>query len=413
MFPKLLSLCLLILSPVAFAESITDLIAIAIKNNPELRFYESEVAAAKAGKKTAAQFANPELALEGAPKRIKPSDGAFNNGAVWRAELAQSFDFPGRITLRKAIADRDIALAALGTLQFKSLLANHVRTQAGDIVLLRRQAEATRGVRERLAELIAVLVQRDTGNISAKLERRILEAALLTHDHALTETEKEAGEITATLNLLLGRAPDAKLETNEDIIALPALPSLDSLKQRAATGNYELQQKRVQLARQGLKIDLSKSDRWGNIKFGPYLAGEKFHDDVEREIGVVFSIPLPLWNRGEGNIVAEQAREQGAQAMLSATLRDLERDLTVQRQGYAAELEALSRWKPETESEFKSAAEEADHHYRLGAVTAATYVEMQRGYLEALTSLIETRRHAWKHRMEIERLTGGSMEAKQ
>jgi hypothetical protein len=31
---------------------------------------------------------------------------------------------------------------------------------------------------------------------------------------------------------------------------------------------------------------------------------------------------------------------------------------------------------------------------------------MQRGYLDALDALIESRRNAWKHRMEIERLIG-------
>jgi hypothetical protein len=42
-------------------------------------------------------------------------------------------------------------------------------------------------------------------------------------------------------------------------------------------------------------------------------------------------------------------------------------------------------------------------------VPAATYVEMQRGYLDAMDSLIESRRNAWKHRMEIERLTGTAL----
>jgi hypothetical protein len=34
---------------------------------------------------------------------------------------------------------------------------------------------------------------------------------------------------------------------------------------------------------------------------------------------------------------------------------------------------------------------------------------MQRGYLDAMDSLIESRRNAWKHRMEIERLTGNAL----
>jgi cobalt-zinc-cadmium efflux system outer membrane protein len=95
--------------------------------------------------------------------------------------------------------------------------------------------------------------------------------------------------------------------------------------------------------------------------------------------------------------------------LLGATLRDLERDLAVARSAYLAELGALSRWRPESEKQFADAAAEADRHYRLGAVPAATYVEMQRGYLDAMDSLIESRRNAWKHRMEIERLTGGTL----
>jgi len=413
MSPKVFLSLLLLLGPAfGHAESITELIGAAMRTNPELKFYETEVAAARAGKQTAGQLANPELGIEFSSKSTGSTSASGENGVVWRAELAQTFDFPGRIALRKAIADRDIGLAQLGLLQFKSLLGNQVRKLAGDLSLLRKQATATRAVRERLAELIGVLVQRDTGNISAKLERRILEASLLTNDHTLTEVTKEADRIATTLNLLCSRAPDAGLQVADEPVELPPAPTLAALKERAAMGNFELQQKRVQLARQGLKIDLTKSERWGNIKFGPYLASENLTEDHERQAGIIFSVPLPLWNQNKGNIAAEQARQLGAQAMLAATLRDLERDLTVQHQGYVAELEALSHWQPETENEFKTAAEEADHHYRLGAVNAATYVEMQRGYLDALSALIESRRHAWEHRMELERLTGSSLESK-
>lgn len=159
-----------------------------------------------------------------------------------------------------------------------------------------------------------------------------------------------------------------------------------------------------------MKIDLTKSERWGNFSFGPYFAGESLTDEAEKEGGIVFSIPLPLWNKNKGNIAAEEARQMQAEAMIAATLRDLERDLTIERSKYASELEALSHWRPETEQEFQQAAAEADHHYRLGAVPATTYVEMQRGYLDALDTLIETRRQAWSHRMQIERLTGAAME---
>lgn len=392
------------------AETTQNFVNQAISSNPEIRYYEAEIAAAKASKRTAGQRANPELSTELGYKHESMSSSSAS-GAVWKAEISQSFDFPGRIGLRKAIADRDIALAELGLMQFKSLLGNEIRARAGDMILMRRKVEASRSVRQRLEELIAVLVQRDSGNVSAKLERRILEASLLTSDRSLTDAQKEINAATTGFNLLCGRAPDAKVELDEGLISLPSAPTLADLKGKAAQSNYDLQQKRVQLARQGLKIDLSKSDRWGNFTFGTYVSGE-YTAGRETEGGLVFSIPLPLWNRNEGNIAGEQARQQQAEAMLAMTLRDLERDLTLQRADYAAEMDALSHWRPETEKEFQEAAEEADRHYRLGAVTAATYVEMQRGYLDALDALIETRRNAWKHLMELEKLTGSRLLSK-
>lgn len=381
----------------------------ALTSNTELRFYEAEIVAAKGGRRTAAKLANPELGMDLGRKRIKELGGPVEgDGLVYKAQIMQTFDFPGRIALRKAIADRDIALAELGLAQYRSQLANEVRARAGDVVLLRRKQSAAQSVRKRFEDLVAVLVQRDTGSISAKLERRILEASLLTSDRAVTDASVAASEAVAALNALCGRPPDGALALDSETASLPSTPTLVELKQEAAKTNFELQQKRLHLARQGLKIDLTKSERWGNITFGPYIGGERNYEK-QIEGGFSLTIPLPLWNRNEGNIATEQARLSQAEATLAATLRDLERDLVTHRSAYQSEMEALARWKPETEKEFQTAAEEADQHYRLGAVPASTYVEMQRQYLEAMSALIETRRNAWKHRMELERLTGAPL----
>ena len=147
----------------------SDLVAEALQKNPEVRFYEAEIAAARGGRQTAGQLANPELSTELGGMSLAQA----KEGLVWRASILQVFDFPGRMSLRKAIADRDITLAELGLQQFKSQLANEVRARAGDVILLKRKEDAARSVRARLESLIEVLVQRDTGSVSALLERRI------------------------------------------------------------------------------------------------------------------------------------------------------------------------------------------------------------------------------------------------
>ncbi|MCB1211433.1 MAG: TolC family protein, partial [Verrucomicrobiales bacterium] len=379
----------------------------AVAANPEINFYAAEIAAARAGRKTAGQIANPNLSVEAG----RMTTGESGDGPVWRAQISQTFDFPARVALRKAVADRDIALADLGLVQFKSLLRNEVRARAGELILLRKKMEAVKSVRSRLADVVGVLVQRDTGNVSAKLERRILESSVLTMDREISNALTDAEAMRVDLNALCGRAPSALLDIEDDAVAFPSIPSLETLKSQAAETNFDLQQKRVELARQGLKIDLSKADRWGSVSFGPYLGGQKAGDS-EKEVGIVFSIPLPLWDKNKGAIDEAAARAEQGQALLNATLRDLERDLTKARDAYARELDTLDLWKNDPEAAFKEAAEEADRHYRLGAVPVTTYVEMQRQYLAAIDALVETRQHAWEHLMVLERLLGGKLGAK-
>lgn len=101
----------------------------------------------------------------------------------------------------------------------------------------------------------------------------------------------------------------------------------DALVVEALESNLEIRfyQAEIEVARQGLQIDLSKSDRWGDITFGPYMAGQQ-PGGKQIEGGLSLSIPLPLWNKNKGQIATETDRQQQAEALLLATLRNLDRD---------------------------------------------------------------------------------------
>jgi cobalt-zinc-cadmium efflux system outer membrane protein len=103
------------------------LVAEALERNPELKFYEAEILAAKAGRKTAGLLANPELSGSVGQKTVR-GGGLSDEGVAWSVSAAQPFEWPGRISLRKAIANREIELAELGRERFKVALAGQVRT---------------------------------------------------------------------------------------------------------------------------------------------------------------------------------------------------------------------------------------------------------------------------------------------
>jgi cobalt-zinc-cadmium efflux system outer membrane protein len=76
---------------------------------------------------------------------------------------------------------------------------------------------------------------------------------------------------------------------------------------------------------------------------------------------------------------------------------------------YEARLEEMSRWRADAASKLREAAELADRHYRLGAVPVATYVELQKQYLEAVEAILDTKRDALQAAQELEILTGLSL----
>src|SRR5713226_5694072 len=101
-------------------------VADVLEHNPEVNFYSAEIAAAKGGARTAATWANPELSTTVGDKRVT-GGGLAGEGVAWSVSVRQTFEWPGRIPLRKAIANQEIQLAELGFAQFKAALVARTR----------------------------------------------------------------------------------------------------------------------------------------------------------------------------------------------------------------------------------------------------------------------------------------------
>src|SRR5687767_13106259 len=190
-----------------------EFVAEVLRRNPEVKFYEAEIAAAKGERKTAGTLANPELNGDVGHKRARDAAGTLaGEGVAWSVGLSQTFEWPGRLGLRKAIANRQIALAELGLAQFKASLAARARTVAFASYAARERESAANEVARRVQALREVVVQRDPAGVTPLLEMRILEANALTAEREAVEAALEAQSANLELNLLRGEQPDTKVE---------------------------------------------------------------------------------------------------------------------------------------------------------------------------------------------------------
>lgn len=386
------------------------LVAEAVRQNPELAFYRAEIAAAKAGRKTAGQWENPELAADLGTKRVwERGGGALGDGVAWSVSLAQKFEYPGRIALRKAIANRQTELAQLGLDQFQAALAARTRALGYAVFITQEKAAAAREVSQRFQALLDVLVQRDPAGVTPLLDQRIIEASTITLHRRASQAAQEVQAALLELNQLRGQPPAAELLVSGTVAFATNLPAIATLTTAAATNNFEVRQRQVELAQQGFRVQLSRNERYPSVIVAPFYASEKASDE-ERIVGVGVSVPLPLWNRNTGNVEASQARLQQAEASMRTTWRQVERRVVEHALALQTKLDEMARWRADTQEQFREAAALADRHYRLGAVPVTTYVEMQMRYLEALEALLATRSEALEHRQQLELLTGMPIE---
>lgn len=386
-------------------ETPESLVRQALQRNPELNFYVSGIAAAKGGVRTAGTNRNPEVDTQVGYKNSRDNfGGPSGDGATWALSFSQTFEYPGRIALRKAIANHDVDLAELHLQQFRLTLAARVRTIAYGISSAHAKSVATREVADRFQTLSDVLAQRPAAGVTPQLEAQLISGNTLAFQRQEREAALAEKTLTAELNQLCARSAAAPLTLNASAVRFSAA-SLPHLLQSARTHAFEIRIRQVELAQQGFKAALSKNERFPAVAVGPFYSLENA-TDREQRVGVGFSLPLPLWDRNAGNIETSQAREQQAQASLGAAEREVERRVAQNAATLEAKRAEIENWNADAVAKARDAAESADRNYRLGAVPLTIYVETQKQYLELINALNEAQKDGLEAAQELEILTG-------
>ena len=387
------------------AETPQTLVNQALQRNPELNFFVAEIAAAKGAVRTARIIRNPELSTEFGYKNSRENSGGVSgDGAILALSFSQTFEYGGRIALRKAIANHELGLAELHLQQFRLTLAARVRSLSFAMTTAHERTKVVQEVASRTQALNDVLKQRPLAGIAPQLEAEIISASLLTFQRQERESTLAEKTIAAELNQLCGRSANAPLRVYASPIVFTSR-SVPGLVEAAHSNAFDIRIRQVELAQQGFKVALSKNERFPAIAVGPFYSLENAIDREQR-VGLGVSLPLPLWDRNEGNIASSKARQQQAEASLVVAKREVERRVTQTAATLEAKRAEIEAWKAGAMAKLREATELADRNYRLGAVPLTTYVEIQKQYLEAISAFNDAQKDALDAAQTLEILTG-------
>jgi cobalt-zinc-cadmium efflux system outer membrane protein len=247
--------------------------------------------------------------------------------------LSYPFDFSGKIRAAKRSAHQatDIARAALQDAIRQKL--RDIRLAYIDLVTFRTQLELAKEKEQNLQQLVTIVENRIGG--SGRLPLLRLRAQLARDQAALDRRQREVTLRAAetALAVILGRMGALEPTTPLRAFQMPELPSLEALTATAFENRPDLKALHLALDKSKLDRALALAQRWDNVTVNAQVSSQgpidaNPDDPTTKTISQAYSwdagvsIPLPLFNRNQGNIkkaglTGEQIRKQIASLELA------------------------------------------------------------------------------------------------
>lgn len=372
--------------------------AIALSDNRDLIAARFAIRQAEGRLKQAGLLPNPEF------EASHQNDSAFANEGEYTvsAGFKQRFPITGRLSKAKAVARVDVAQAMAEVRNQERILAGEVLARSRELLVVRDKLKAKKEIQDIIQKLIDVSEKRlKAGEISAtdvnlakiELQKVTLEQATLLNQQETAENE---------LNRLLGRGPATPVQMSGVAgVEIDANISAETLRQALAQ-RPDRQLAALSVDRAEAEIKLARAEKWEDwtVGFDYNHDNSKFVEPVGNKVdnflGISASIPLPLWNRNQGNISEAEATRQRAEA----ELRALDLRIATEVQTAKDQTQRLSKTLRQYREESLKLADEnivlLQKGYADGLVNITTIIqaqqqlsELRQGYLETLGEYLD------------------------
>jgi cobalt-zinc-cadmium efflux system outer membrane protein len=299
--------CILLLSPLAASAvtlSLTDIASRVRSHHPSLKAARLSIDEARGRQLGAGRLSNPTLDTSFQNEsRVSPRTTVFG--------IDQSFPLTKRLSLEKKLTAQLVTAAEHEVRDVERRYIAAARSLAVKLLALEKQ-RALRQQQTALAQKLSdfakdrakagELSPLDAAQAQVDTQRLLLEARRI---------EIESVSLRGELKPMLGLNPQDTLTLSGDLPSL-TLPPSKAWQQRA---DYQLAQTKVEAAQ--TDSALANARRMSDVSAG-FFASREQQDVTPRQtertgfVGFRFSIPLPFWNRNQGEIAEKAATAERA-----------------------------------------------------------------------------------------------------
>ena len=375
--------------------TLADAISRAFNSNPGLRAALKDIDIARGQRIQAAKMPNPEVSFL--------SEGLHRDRRTTTLQLNQEIELGGKRGARIASAEREQDIAAADVASFRANLRADVVTAFFDV--LAAQERLT------LAQASQELSQRVTGAASRRViagkispveetRARVAEASTkIELSQAANELALARQRLSATWG---GKSPDFG-GVEPPAIPTGAHPSTSELLTHVSS-SPQFARARIEIERQKALADIERSRRIPNVTVS---IGSKRDDQVAgRQTVVGVAIPLPLFDRNQGNLLSALRRTDKARDALAAVESQLSVDLSQASLRLESAKGELSVLRGEILPGAQGAYEAATKGFELGKFSFLDVLDAQRTLFQSKAQYIRALAESHRAAADIERVVG-------
>lgn len=278
--------------------------------NPELTAARFMIDEARGRHLGAGRLMNPEVEVTGR-HMTEGREGGFSVG------LMQRFPVTARLRLEKAVTAAQIAAAVAEVADKQRMLIAEAEAMAVKILAMHAEVgieEDQATLAEKVTEIAAARAAADESAIDAGQMR--LEAR--QQRNSIRKLQAEIAAMNESLKPMLGLAVHDEFEITG---TLPGAVAPGRAMPGDARPDIQTALHRVSAA--GQSVDLANARKWEDVSVGVMVDRGRTMDEPmglrnETMIGVKVSIPLPFWNKNEGEIAETTAMRSRALAEVRA-----------------------------------------------------------------------------------------------
>lgn len=342
-----------------------------------------------------------------------PDATAFNNAVSPREQVFRTdvvIERGGKRERRVEVAEDARATAALQLLDAARTIVLDVQSAVVDVALAKQNLALARESLDAFDRVVQVNVERVRTGDLAGVELARSRLAALQFQNDVRQQEGRLAVARNHLKSLLGRTGPETIDADDDLRRDRTAIDLIAIRQRALAARPDLEALRRDQARSAAELRLQLAQ--GKVDYT--VSGEVHRQHQPTPVdargyvyGMYLSVPLPIFNRNQGEIERARLEERQTAARVAAREAEIVQEVQAAYETYAAARDVVANIETYMLAQARDVRATTEYSYRRGEASFIEFLDAVRTFNETMQSYNGARAEFARSLHALDSIAGG------